>query len=83
MKMTRIPINEAKDRLTSLLKEAEEEEVLITRHGRPAGILIGFADEVDYFDYMLENDPRFEARIARSREQKRRGDVIRLEDIEP
>lgn len=81
--MTKVPINEAKDRLTSLLKEAEEEEVLITRHGRPAGILIGFADEEDYFDYQLENDPRFEARIARSREQKRRGDVIRLEDIEP
>jgi prevent-host-death family protein len=81
--MTRVPINEAKDRLTSLLKEAEEEEVLITRHGRPAGILIGFADEEDYFDYQLENDPRFEARIVRSREQKRRGDVIRLEDIEP
>ncbi len=69
--------------MTSLLKEAEEEAVLITRHGRPAGILIGFADEEDYFDYQLENDPRFEARIARSREQMRRGDVIRLEDIEP
>lgn len=81
--MTKVPINEAKDRLTSLLKEAEEEAVLITRHGRPAGILIGFADEEDYFDYQLENDPRFEARIARSREQMRRGDVIRLEDIEP
>ena len=81
--MTKVPVNEAKDRLTSLLKEAQEEEVLITRHGRPAGILIGFADEEDYFDYKLENDPRFEARIARSREQKRRGDVIRLEDIEP
>lgn len=81
--MIKVPVNEAKDRLTSLLKEAEEEEVLITRHGRPAGILIGFADEEDYFDYKLESDPRFEARIARSREQKKRGDVIRLEDIEP
>lgn len=80
-KMTKVPINEAKDRLTALLKEAEEEEVLINRHGRPAGILIGFADEEDCFDCKLENDPRFEARIARSRDQKRRGDVIRLEDI--
>lgn len=81
--MTKVSVNEAKDRLTSLLKEAEREAVLITRHGRPAGILIGFADEEDYFDYQLENDARFEARIARSREQKKRGDVIRLEDIEP
>lgn len=69
--MTKVPINEAKDQLTYLLKKAENEEVLITRHGRPAGILIGFADEEDYFDYKLENDPRFEARIARSREQKK------------
>ena len=81
--MTKIPVNEAKDQLSSLLKRAENEEVLITRHGRPAGILIGFADEDDYFDYRLENDPRFEARIARSREQKRLGKVTRLEDIEP
>jgi len=81
--MTKIPLNEAKDQLSALLKQAEGEEVLITRHGRPAGILIGFADEDDYFDYMLENDPRFEARIARSREQKRRGQITRLEDVEP
>ena len=81
--MTKIPVNEAKDQLSSLLKRAESEEVLITRHGRPAGILIGFADEDDYFDYQLENDPRFEARIAKSREQKRLGKVTRLEDIEP
>ena len=81
--MTKVPVNEAKNQLSSLLKKAEDEEVLITRHGRPAGVLIGFADEEDYFDYRLENDPRFEARMARSREQKRRGEVIRLEDMEP
>ncbi len=81
--MTKVPVNEAKSQLTALLKQAEAEEVLITRHGRPAGILIGFADEEDYFDYKLENDPLFEARIARSREQKRRGEVVRLEDVDP
>lgn len=81
--MTKVPVNEAKTQLSSLLKTAETEEVLITRHGRPAGVLIGFADENDYFDYRLESDPRFQARIAGSREQKRRGEVIRLEEIEP
>ena len=81
--MTKIPLNEAKDNLSTLLKKAAKERVLITRHGRPAGILIGFADEDDYFEYQLETDPRFEARIARSREQKRQGRVTRLEDVEP
>ena len=81
--MTSIPLNEAKDQLSMLLKKAAKERVLITRHGRPAGILIGFADEDDYFDYQLENDPRFEERIAKAREQKRQGRVTRLEEIEP
>ena len=80
--MTRVALHEAKDQLSSLLKTAATDHVLITRHGRPAGILIGFADEDDYFEYQLENDPRFEARIAASREQKRLGRVTRLEDIE-
>jgi prevent-host-death family protein len=81
--MTSIALNEAKDQLSMLLKKASKERVLITRHGRPAGILIGFADEDAYFEYQLENDPRFEARIARAREQKRLGKVTKLEDIEP
>lgn len=81
--MTSIALNEAKDQLSMLLKRASKERVLITKHGRPAGILIGFADEEDYFEYLLENDPNFEDRIARSREQKRQGRVTRLEDIEP
>ena len=39
---------------------AETEEVVITRHGKPAGVLIGFESEDDWFDYRLESDPRFQ-----------------------
>lgn len=81
--MTRIALHEAKDQLSTLLRKAAKERVLITRHGRPAGILIGFADEDDYADYQLESDPRFEVRIARARAQKLQGKVTKLEDIEP
>ena len=28
-------------------------------HGKPAGVLIGFEFEEDWFDYRLEHDPRF------------------------
>ena len=40
--MQTIPLSEAKSHLTRLLKEVEElgEGVLITRSGRPAGVLI-------------------------------------------
>jgi hypothetical protein len=31
---------------------------VITRHGKPAGVLIGFESEEDWFDYRLEHDAR-------------------------
>jgi len=36
---------------------AEQEEVVITRHGKPAGVLVGFASDDDWFDYQLEKRP--------------------------
>lgn len=50
----------------SLLREAETRDVVITRHGKPAGVLIGFKSEDDWFDYRLENDQRFLERIKHS-----------------
>ena len=79
--MTKVPLHLAKDGLSSLLRKAAKQRSIITRHGRPAGVLIGFADEEDYFDYRLETDPRFTQRIARSRAQKLAGKVTRLEDV--
>ena len=34
-------LNEVKDKLSKYLRLAEKEEILITRHGKPAGVLIG------------------------------------------
>jgi len=47
------------DDFSRYLKEAAAREILITRHGKPAGILIGFESEDDWLEYRLENDPRF------------------------
>jgi prevent-host-death family protein len=58
-----VPLSEIKDDLSRYLREAETEEIVITRHGKPAGVLIGFESEEDWFDYRLENDPRFLRRI--------------------
>jgi prevent-host-death family protein len=77
-----VPLSEVKDDLSRYLREAEEREVVITRHGKPAGVLIGFASEDDWFDYRLENDPRFLARVERARASLRAGRGVRLEDVE-
>ena len=76
-----VPLARAKDDLSRYLREAEKHDVIITRHGKPAGVLIGFASEEDWFDYRLENDPRFLARVERARASLRAGRGVPLEDL--
>jgi prevent-host-death family protein len=80
--MKRVALSEAKDDLSRILRLAEREEVLITRHGRPAGVLVGFESEDDWFDYRLEHDPRFLGRIEAARRSLRAGRGARLEDLD-
>ena len=61
--------------------EAEREEIVITRHWRPAGVLIGFEGEDDWFDYRVEHHPEFLRRVAEARQAFRTGRGIRLEDL--
>ena len=70
-----------KDDLSKYLRLAAEEQILITRHGRPAGVLIGFETEDDWLDYRLEHDPEFLRRVAESRARLREGLGVRLEDL--
>jgi prevent-host-death family protein len=77
-----VPLGEVKDDLSRYLREAEKGEIVITRHGKPAGILIGFRSEDDWFDYRLENDPRFLKRVAAATASVRAGKGTRLEDVE-
>jgi len=81
-KMKRVALTELKDDFSKFLRLAEKEQIVITRHGRPAGILMGFASEDEWFDYQLENDPRFLKRIEQARSSLRSGKGIRLEDID-
>ncbi len=79
--MMRVKLSEAKDRLSEYLRVAESEEVIITRHGKPAGVLVGFATEDDWFDYQRENDPRFLARVESARKSLREGKRVRIENL--
>lgn len=80
--MKKAALSAVKDDLSKFLRVAEKQEVLITRHGRPAGVLIGFESEDDWFDYQLENDPRFLARIESARQSLRQGRGVRIEDLD-
>jgi prevent-host-death family protein len=80
--MKAVSLSEIKDDLSRFLREAEKQEIVITRHGRPAGVLIGFKSQEDWFEYRLENDPRFLRRVEQARNSLHAGHGIRLEDLE-
>lgn len=69
-----------KDDLSRYLRLAADEEIVITRHGRPAGVLIGFESEEDWFEYQLEQNPEFLLRITAAREAIREGKGVPFEE---
>jgi prevent-host-death family protein len=79
--MKMVALSEVKADLPRYLRLAEKEAIIITRNGKPTGILIGLADDDDGFDQRLENDPRFLQRIATARASVRAGNAVRLEDV--
>jgi hypothetical protein len=78
--MKEIAISKVGVDLSWYLRLAEKEEIIITRHGRPAGVLAAFRTEDEWFDYRLEHDPRFLQRAEAARRSLRAGRGIRLED---
>ena len=81
-RVTQVPVSVIEEDFPHFLREAAKQEIVITRDGKPAGVLIGFASEDDWFDYQLESDPRFLRRIDRARASLRAGRFVRLEDID-
>src|SRR5262245_15228690 len=76
----RVALAKVKDDLSRYLRLAAGEEIVITRHGRPAGVLIGFRTEEDWFEYRLENHPEFLRQIREARAAIRAGQGTRLEE---
>jgi prevent-host-death family protein len=76
-----VALAKVKDDLSRYLRLAADQEIVITRHGRPAGVLIGFESEEAWFEYRLENHPEFLRRVQEARQALRAGLGTRLEDV--
>lgn len=74
-------MTEAKNDICKIIREAEKDQVLIIRHGKPAAVVIGFQDEDDWFDYRLEHDEAFLRKIAKAREEIRQGKFVTLDKL--
>ncbi|MBM4144328.1 MAG: type II toxin-antitoxin system Phd/YefM family antitoxin [Lentisphaerae bacterium] len=79
--MTTHTMTEAKNDICALIREAEKDAVVVTRHGKPAAVIIGFADDDAWFDYRLEHDETFLRKIARARDQIKRGKFVPLDKL--
>jgi prevent-host-death family protein len=79
--MKAVAVSLIKNQFSKFLRLAEKEEIVIMRHGKPAGVLVGFKSEDDWFDYRLENDPRFLKRITTARRSLREGNGIQIEEL--
>lgn len=79
--MIKVPLSKVKDNFSEFIKKAGKEEVVITIHGRPAAVIIGFEDEDDWLEYRLLRDERFLTRVAKSRQQYKEGRYKTLEEL--
>jgi len=79
--MIQVPLSQAKEQLASLLEQAATDDVVLTDEGCPVGVLIGFGNEDDWFDYRLENGPRFVSRIQQARREAAAGNVVGLDEL--
>lgn len=78
--MTVAPLRTVRDHLSEFIDRAEREHerVVVTRNGRPAAVLIGYAD-LAAIEETLEilSDPDAMAGIRESRDEVARGEAVR------
>ena len=77
----KVALSEVNDDLSKYLRLAEKGAGVITRHGKPAAVLIGFESGDDWFKCRLANHPCFQRRIRAARRSVRAGRGVRLEDV--
>jgi len=74
--MKSISVRDLQKKLKECLDTAQEERVVITRHGRPAALLVGIEGE-DWETVVLQSDANFWKLI----EERRKQPSVSLEDF--
>ncbi len=67
-----VPVSEAKARLSELVRDAQDEDVVLMRHGRPAAVLIG----IDRLESLIEELEEARDRIALDEANKTPDDMF-------
>ena len=75
------PVAEVKARLSAYLNANEEGPVVVTRNGKPVGVLIPTKDEDDIERLVLGYSPRLQGILKASKDQIEDGRGISHEDF--
>lgn len=74
-------VRELKEKASELLRRAEQgEEVVVTRHGKPAALVLGFSEE-QMEDYVLANHPGLRRRLEEAWQEYLRVGGRRIEEV--
>ncbi len=76
-----VPVAEIKAHLSAYLKETENGPIVVTRSGKPAAVLLGVTDEEEIERLVLAYSPKFQAVLARGRQQIQKTGGIGHEDF--
>jgi len=63
------PIAEVKAHFSAYLKESEKGPIVITKNGKPAAVLLGLTDQEEIERLVLAYSPKFQAILARGRQE--------------
>ncbi|MGH7406843.1 MAG: type II toxin-antitoxin system Phd/YefM family antitoxin [Candidatus Methylomirabilales bacterium] len=66
--MKTVTVRDLQNKIKACLDRAQEDRVIITRHGKPAAVLIGVEGE-DWETVVLETDPAFWRLVQERRKQ--------------
>jgi prevent-host-death family protein len=66
--MKTIPVRDLQKRIKECVDQAQLDRVVITRHGKPAAVLVGVEGE-EWEDVVLQTDPAF-CKLIRSRRKQ-------------
>jgi PHD/YefM family antitoxin component YafN of YafNO toxin-antitoxin module len=75
-----IGLSEVKDKLSSIINDAQQSPVIITRNGKTAAILIVPENDDDAERILLSRSKKLKAILEQSRAAAKRGDVVSLEE---
>ena len=74
--MKTISVRDLQKRVKKSVEESQKDRVVITKHGKPAAVLVGVEGE-DWKDVVLRTDPSF-WKLIRSR---RKQETVSLEEL--